>query len=110
LLIPRSRRIDKTWKPKVAGYLNIASFAILFTVAFILFLDSFIEGKPENAWALVFNIPGFLALLGGIDALEKEKWGFALIGSICAILCGLGILSVILISMSKKEFNTRKLR
>ena len=102
ILIPKSRR--QTWKPKVAGYLNITSCLILFTVTFMMFLDSFIEGKPEMAWGLVFNIPGFVAGAGGSYALDRKHWGFALIGSICAILCGLGILSVILISMSKKEF------
>ena len=97
--------MKQTWKPKVAGYLNITSCLILFTISFILFLDSFIEGKTEMAWALVFNIPGFVAGAGGSYALEREKWGFVLFSSICAIVSGLGILSVILISMSKKEFS-----
>ena len=74
---------------------------------------------------LVFTLPllciAILALLGGIYALKRRKWGLAFAGSIAAIFswtpvvllltptvifgsAPLGILVVILIAKSKGEF------
>ena len=94
----------KTRKPKVAGILNMVSGFTLGMVSFGAFMDVINAGKFEMAWWLLLIIPGILALISGIYSLESKKWGLVLLGSICAIICGLGILSVIFISMSKKEF------
>ena len=64
----------------------------------------------------LFGVPsivlGVIALIGGIYALKKKSWIFALIGAILAIpataILGpaviLGILGLIFIAMGKKEF------
>jgi len=49
---------------------------------------------------------GIIALAGGIQAVRRRAWGLALAGSILAIASSalLGILSIIFVSMGKKEF------
>ena len=50
---------------------------------------------------------GIVALIGGIFALKRKLWGFALTGAILAILCGgiLGILPTIFVSKRRSEFS-----
>jgi len=49
---------------------------------------------------------GIVALVGGIQAIRRRAWGLALAGSILALPSAvlLGILSIIFVSMGKKEF------
>jgi len=49
---------------------------------------------------------GVIALIGGIFALRRKAWGFALAGAILALfpIIPLGVLSIIFVSMAKKEF------
>lgn len=120
----------KTWKPTVAGILSIivGSLGLLgvFGVsiaAIVLSSSSYwwnqieTDAAPLTLGALVgilvaaavyLLIVGLLALLGGISALQRKRWGLALAGSIAAIFCStsvLGILSLIFTAMSKDEFS-----
>ncbi len=57
-------------------------------------------------WILVM---GILSLIGGILSVQKKGWGMALTGSITSILGGsflLGILSLVFVAISKREFKT----
>lgn len=47
-----------------------------------------------------------VAIIGGIYAIQRRGWGMALAGSICAIFPSqvLGILAVVFIAISRKEF------
>jgi len=49
---------------------------------------------------------GIVSLVGGIQAIRRKAWGLALAGSILAIPASavLGILSIIFVSIGKKEF------
>jgi len=49
---------------------------------------------------------GIIALVGGIQAIRRRTWGLALAGSILALPSAvlLGILSIIFVSLGKKEF------
>lgn len=48
---------------------------------------------------------GVIAIVGGISALKRQNWGMSLTGAICALpSIILGILAVIFVSVSKKEF------
>ena len=49
---------------------------------------------------------GIIALIGGIFALRRRVWGFALTGAILACFClpPLGVLSIIFLAVRKKEF------
>ena len=127
--------VHKAWKPAVAGILNIVTAVI--SLWFLLALS--LEGAvfwaifPKHIFGLnnstivyfVITIPllcmAILALLGGINALKRRKWGLALTGSIAAIFswapvvllitpvlvfgsAPLGIFVVILVVNSRGEF------
>jgi hypothetical protein len=53
-----------------------------------------------------FIAPGVVALIGGIYALRRRRWGLALAGAICAaFLTGpVGPLAIVFISLTKREF------
>ena len=107
--------MERTWKPTTAGILTIISGcygigvgAIVATVgtAFMLGIPGLemIAGIGGGIIAI-----GVIALIGGIFALRRKSWGFALAGAILATILFpvgtvLGILSIIFVSMGKKEF------
>jgi hypothetical protein len=49
---------------------------------------------------------GILSLVGGMFAVQRRHWAWALVGSIAAIFCffPLGVAAVILVIMAEKEF------
>jgi hypothetical protein len=112
-------KAGKTNKPVIAGILSIISgaLAILGTISYSIGLgdpgSGFGKGDmPPFVPSIIFgmSIPAiFIALLaiaGGILAVLRKRWNWSLAGSIAAIfsLIILGIPSVILIALSKDEF------
>ena len=108
--------IKKTWKPTVAGSCNIAigltilAILLMFAVSPIA-REQFKDGVlPFGLSMLVMVVPGLvigtLAIIGGIFAIQRKKWRWALAGSIGASLVPvlLGILAIILLVVSKDEF------
>jgi hypothetical protein len=59
-----------------------------------------------SALALYYIALGALAIVGGVFALRKVRWGWALAGAIAASLgfYYTGIVAVIFVSMSQAEF------
>jgi len=122
--------MQNTWKPVVAGILNLITSVsyLLGLLALIIigivavavasspadwgYIPSFgpVEaGLTVTVWlvSLVFlAVLGILPLLGSIYAFKRRKWGLALAGSIVAIfgLVIFGILSTIFIALSREEF------
>ena len=122
--------VEKTWKPIVAGILNIVGGALRIVGAIVLlmgvmfFIPVVVSVGPGPApdmpnWmipgvlstiliiGLIFLlIVGIIPIIGGIYALQRKKWGLALAGSIVAILGSsvMGILATIFVAMSKDEF------
>ena len=117
--------MEKTWMPTVAGILDIVSagfklLAVLGLIIAIIAVESnpYIDialaagGVPVNVVAILwiviipFAIATILALVGGIYALQRKKWGLALAGSIAAFFPTglLGIAAIIFTALSKKEF------
>jgi hypothetical protein len=124
--------VQKTWKPTVAGILNIIAGvfnllgAIGVIIGIIVFVSVGVSPLFEEMWrelaylgiglnfliiimvifAIFSAIVGILPLLGGIYALQRKKWGLALTGSIAAILGStpLGIAATIFTALSKDEF------
>jgi len=49
---------------------------------------------------------GVIALIGGVYAMRRKVWRFALAGAILAIICGgiFGILATIFVSRGRREF------
>ncbi len=123
---------QKTWKPIVAGILNIIAgvLSLLGAIGVIIGIIFFVSVGTQpfltDMWgdlgdlgiglnfliillvigAIFSAILGILPLLGGIYALQRKKWGLALAGSIVAIFSStpLGIASTILVAVAKDEF------
>ena len=120
--------MEKTWKPTTAGILNIISgainafcviglsIALTATSTCIFIMDAI---RPEHLpfvaplistiliILLVLSIIcAVFPILGGVYALQRKKWGWALAGSIIAILgvFPMGVLSTIFVSMARNEF------
>jgi hypothetical protein len=104
--------MEKTWKPTTAGILTIiggivgiASGAVMTIIG-----AEFMAGIP--GWDLIAGIGaglfviGIIALIAGIFTLRRKHWGFGLAGAILALfpIIPLGVLAIIFVSMSKKEF------
>jgi len=114
--------MEKTSKPTVAGVLNIIVGAIGILVAISSFIGFSVVGGAWNipgmgaipgfvpsiilSTAIVTLIIAILVLVGGIFAVQRKSWGWALTGSIAAIFAFLpiGIATTILVATSKNEF------
>jgi hypothetical protein len=109
--------------PTIAGAINMTS-GILALIGFVLlFIFSIAISIPiieldglgfgvEIASVILFSISsilliiGILSIFGGIRALRRKNWRWALTGSICTLIPNfpLGILSIILVVLSKDDF------
>ncbi len=126
--------VQKTWKPTVAGILNIIAgvLSLLGAIGVIIGIIVFVSigSAPFLAYmwgdlgdrgigpnfliiilviAAIFSaVLGIFPLIGGIYALQRKRWGLALAGSIIAIFGSsvLGILATIFTAMSKNEFDS----
>jgi hypothetical protein len=117
--------MEKTWAPTVAGILDIVAgvmsligclvLAILGSAAHHAFQhyvrceDVFLPCSPGvlfSGLSLMLLVFGVLSLVGGIFAVQRRNWAWALVGSIAAIFCffPLGVVAVILVVMAEKEF------
>ena len=125
-------KAQKTWKPLVAGILDIVGGAsgiigsIVAILGILFFIPVAITGGPGPVPDMPnWMIPGvlssiliiggvfiliiaILSLIGGIYAIQRKKWGLALAGSIAAIFGSsiMGILATIFTAMSKDEFES----
>ena len=107
--------MQKTWKPTVAGVLEIVVGALsLLGFLGILIAFPFIPSSA-NITIMIMSIAavytavlGALSLISGIFAIQRKKWGLALAGSIAAIFLSfvVGILAIIFTAMSKDEFES----
>ena len=121
--------VQRTWKPTTAGILNIISGALSVQSVIGLVVAIFVAGDirqsilgacpPEYLPLVAPLIPTILIILlllsiivtvfpviGGVFALQREKWGWALAGSIIAIIGALplGVASTIFVAIAKDEF------
>jgi hypothetical protein len=115
--------MKKTAMPVIAGILSILAGAANILVAFLLFIGMLVVQGVVGFGAVPFWIPfhfpavifllscpfmiaGIAAVIGGVFAVQRRKWGLALVGSIAALVpCGiLGLVSVILLGTSRYEF------
>ncbi len=113
--------MEKTWKPTVAGILDIISGVLGLIWAACLFIGFSVTsgtcGIPVGdvpafvpglilAMAIPQTIVSILALIGGIYAVQRKRWGWVLTGSIAAILAAtpLGIAAIVFTALSRDEF------
>ena len=118
----------RTWKPTVAGILDIVAGVFGLIAVILLFVGAGITGGilgipgieaiPRFVPYLLLGIAiplavlGILALVGGIYALQRKGWGWALAGSIAAVFAStpilrflpIGIVAIIFTAISKDEF------
>jgi len=115
--------MKKTPMPVVAGILNMVS-GVLSLIAFVgLLIASIAVGWTAvdvTGWipgmdlalsvlvilTVVSLATGVLALVGGVYAVQRKQWGWALAGSICALVPSfvLGLVAIILTALSRDEF------
>jgi len=119
--------VSMTWMPTAAGVMSIVSGAMgLIAIAFLMTFAAVFG--PEIAkdvlhsigfWqagipltiiglvSLIILLLSLTSIIGGIYAIRRKSWGLALAGAICAIFPAqvLGIISVIFIAISQKEFD-----
>jgi hypothetical protein len=103
-----------TWKPTVAGILSIIGGAVSFLVGIGAMARGEFISRMLWHWRLevvgvIALVLGIVAITGGIFAIRRQVWGLALAGAICALfpphLSVLGILAIVFVSLSKKEFS-----
>jgi hypothetical protein len=73
--------------------------------------EHFIPVMPT--WLIIVGVPllvlGIVAIIGGDSALRRKNFGLSLAGAICALPSHiLGILAIIFVSLSKKEFEAKE--
>jgi hypothetical protein len=64
-------------------------------------------------WLIIVGLPllalGIVAIVGGVSAIRRKSFGLSLAGAICALPSNiLGILAIIFVSVSKKEFEAKE--
>ena len=116
--------MQRTWKPTTAGILSIIDgvFGLILGLA-LLIMGGLLYSYPFLMWGysleletgaiiafvgIITIVLGVVAIVGGAFAIRRRIWGLALAGAICSFLAPtgfiLGLLSIIWVSMSKKEF------
>ena len=118
--------MENTWKPTVAGILDIVAGGlsliglIFVTLGISIFAIAGSSGLscpvpmptpigPASVillMAIPVLIADILAIVGGLYALKRKKWGWALTGAIAALIASwpFGIAAIIFTVMSQKEF------
>jgi hypothetical protein len=59
---------------------------------------------------IILGVLGIVAIAGGISAIRRSSFGLSLAGAICAFIPFnlLGLLAIIFVSLSKKEFEAKE--
>jgi hypothetical protein len=98
-----------TWKPIAAGVLDVicGCCTLVGGLLFAYFVTAASTMGSAGWEVFVFpTVAGIVAIVGGICAIRRKIWWLALVGSIAALLpfWVLGIASLILIALSRDEF------
>ena len=120
--------METTWKPVAAGVLDIVlgifnllgmfvvigllvafGGGVLSVIRIAELLPLWLSGMVHGVLivlAILLAVSSALPLIGGIYAVQRKSWGLALTGSIVAILslAPVGIVSTVLIALSRNEF------
>jgi hypothetical protein len=69
-------------------------------------------GYVPIQWAIIggcIGVLGIVAVVGGISAIRRKRFGLSLAGAICALPSTiLGILAVIFVALGKREFGAER--
>lgn len=113
--------MDRSWIPTVAGVLDIlagglALIGFLALVCAVFVVNNLPDADPDDfglmiaetvlvSVSVVVLIVALLAVLGGVFALQRKRWGWALAGSIAAaFVCPpVGLPAIILTVLAEKD-------
>ena len=110
--------METTWKPTTAGILSIIAGVVGVIFGILLAVLGAVGGGILGMFGLpglgalaagamaVPLILGIVAIVGGVYAMRRRKWGLALAGTICSLFTVwfLGIPAIIFVIMGKNEF------
>jgi len=72
----------------------------------------FIVYWPSYRWVIIggcVGILGIIAIVGGVSAIRRKRFGLSLAGAICALPSApLGVLAVIFVALGKREFSAER--
>jgi hypothetical protein len=105
-------KIPETWMPTAAGILAILAGAGDLLLGLITLAVGHAIGRFSGIWGFgLIGVPhiilGIISIVGGVFALRRQTWWLALVGAILALMWPstlFGILSIIFVALSKKEF------
>ena len=101
------------WQPLTAGILELVAGIPALIIGILIAAGL---GMATTAfariplWVSAIGAPliicGIVAIVGGIFALQKRRWGIALAGSILALFCALplGIAAIAFVILGKEQF------
>ena len=105
------------WMPLTAGILEliigIPGLIVGLIAAAVGGAVTFFIGGLGGLIVVPFIILGIVAIIGGVFAIRKRAWGFALAGAICGFIVGLplvapaillGIPAIIFVALGKAHF------
>jgi len=118
--------IKLTWKPIMAGILDVVSGAIgmVGSIYFVILsqvfrslhemlkLDPFVIQRTEEIINRIIAVPfilvfiGIIAIIGGVYTLQRRIWMLALAGAIssCIVFPVFGLPSIIITALAREEF------
>ncbi len=118
MIISESRaggaELNRAWMPTAADTLTIVAGAIAIIGAGPI--GWLVRGAVGFGTSGAIEIPiarvaiplfaiGVVAVIGGISAIRRRNWRWALAGSVCAVVFfPLGLPAIVLLSLSKTEF------
>ena len=92
----------------------IYSQRLLFRILFLPFMpdtlwetftSGFFLGPGPVLFLMCSGVLGIVAIIGGISAIKRKRFGLSLAGAVCALPSViLGILAVIFVALGKREF------
>ncbi|MBI2831494.1 MAG: hypothetical protein HYX79_04475 [Chloroflexi bacterium] len=103
------RHSGRTWRPEAAGVLEIIAALFWGATSYLSLAgpppkgDVYVGGYAFSPFFMAIAVLGFV---GGVFALRRRNYGVALSGSIAlSFAAGFGIPALILIILSRKEFD-----
>jgi hypothetical protein len=112
----KAEKVGGAWQPLTAGILELVAGIPALIMGILIAAGLGIASRAMvniPVWVSAIGVPlvicGIVAIVGGIFALKKRRWGVALAGSILALLCWpfgtpLGIAAIVFVILGREQF------